>query len=90
MTPPSGSPQRICGLPDFAGDSSGDVTGDPAVDAVLTKLSGVLFNPRIAVVQDDNGWYVSPFKTVTGLYADVLGALSPQDVRDLMRAVRAG
>jgi hypothetical protein len=86
------SEKRICSFADFSssglGGSSRGLTGQPAVDRVLPKLFGVLTNPKIVVVEDGGQHYLSPFRTITTFYGDALRALTAQDVRDLLQAVR--
>lgn len=85
------SNQRLCSFADFSSSASSyggssSLTGDPTIDRILPKLFTVMINSKIVTVHDASGYYVSPFKTVTNFYADVLRALDPQDVRDLARA----
>lgn len=90
VKPPSGAEQRICNIEDAAktgvGSSRRSLTGDPAVDRVVAKLYPVITNPKIVVTQSDGQYYVSPFRTVTNFYGDLLRALDAQDIRDLVAA----
>ena len=77
-----GSAQRLC-TQDVLKQADLGVT-DPALKRVLPRLVQAMLDIKIVTTEIDGAYYVSPGRTLVGIYADLLGTLQPEDLADLL------
>ncbi|WP_232664486.1 hypothetical protein [Pseudonocardia sp. TRM90224] len=61
--------------------------GGPS-STVTPKIAKALLDLKVVTVENGGTHFVSPLRTVGTLYVDVLKALTPEDVRELVKASR--
>ncbi|MBC8091492.1 MAG: hypothetical protein H7Y15_06045, partial [Pseudonocardia sp.] len=69
--------------------------GLPLTDPALAPLAGLvpdavqaLLEVKIVTAEVDGRFYVSPVRTVVGIYGDLFAVLDRQDLVDLINATR--
>jgi hypothetical protein len=85
----AGTPQRLCAA------DIGELGGLPLDDSTFGPLAGLipdvvqaLLEVKVVTTEVDGLHYVSPVRTVVGIYADVLGVLDREDLAALINAAR--
>ncbi|AEA25566.1 hypothetical protein Psed_3376 [Pseudonocardia dioxanivorans CB1190] len=81
-----GQSQRFCSadITQLAGLGSTTSSLPPSVQQLLPKLMTAVLDIKVMASEEGGSWYVSPSQTVLQAYADILGVLQPQDVKDLL------
>lgn len=82
---PNGVSQRLCTAELIAQTDLSLV--EPAVQPLLPKLAQALRDLKIVVIEVDGAYYVSPTRTVVGVYASLLSVLESADLAELLSAV---
>ncbi|MEJ3651796.1 flagellar basal body protein FliL [Actinomycetes bacterium KLBMP 9759] len=88
VTAPARPPQRTCAdeLLSTAGLGSAGLGG--TTSTVAPKIARALLDLEVVTVENGGAHYVSPLRTVGAFYVDVLATLSPEEVREFVRASR--
>jgi hypothetical protein len=83
-----GSPATPFCANDLAGNLDSQIGNDPTLTRLVPKLVTAALDVKVVMVQEDGAWFVSPGRTLVGVYGDLLGALAPEDVAALVEAGR--
>lgn len=81
----AGAPsERFCAEDAIAGSDLG--SAPPEVADIATRLVGTALDLKVVTVEVDGAHYVSPIRTAVGVYADLLGTLTAEDLAALFAA----
>jgi hypothetical protein len=83
-----GSPATPFCANDLASNLGSQIGNDPTLTRLVPKLVTAALDVKVVMVQEDGAWFVSPGRTLVGVYGDLLGALAPEDVAALVEAGR--